>query len=70
MMRAAIIAALLVAGAASAPSLAVTKKDKEATCRIGADSQNLQGEARAKFMKNCMANRNDPRGPARTPAPR
>jgi psiF repeat len=57
------LAATLIAMLASAPSHAVTAKQKMATCKFGADDQKLQGAARAKFMKNCMANRNDPRGP-------
>jgi hypothetical protein len=40
----------------------VTAKEKAATCKFGADDQKLAGAARAKFMKNCMANKNDPRG--------
>jgi hypothetical protein len=35
-----------------------------ATCKFGADDQKLQGGARNAFLKKCMANRNDPRGPA------
>ncbi len=58
------LAAALIAMLPSAPSLAVTAKEKMATCKFGADDQKLQGAARAKFLKNCMANRNDPRGPA------
>jgi len=34
------------------------------TCKFGADDQKLQGTARNKFMKKCMANKDDPRGPA------
>jgi hypothetical protein len=68
MLRYAIVAALLAAVVAATPSLAISKKDKEETCRVGADAQNLQGPDRAKFMKNCMANRDDPRGPASAPA--
>ena len=70
--RCVFLAAMLIAMLPSAPSFAVTAKEKMATCKFGADDQKLQGAARAKFMKNCMANRNDPRGPppARTaPAP-
>ena len=48
----------------SAPSFAVTAKEKAATCKFGADDQKLAGAARAKFLKNCMANKNDPRGGA------
>jgi hypothetical protein len=58
------IAAVLIAVLPSAPSLAVTAKEKAATCKFGADDQKLAGSARAKFMKNCMANKNDPRGRA------
>jgi hypothetical protein len=58
------VAAVLIAVLPSAPSLAVTAKEKAATCKFGADDQKLAGSARAKFMKNCMANKNDPRGRA------
>jgi hypothetical protein len=54
---------MLVALLPWGPSLAVTPKEKMVTCKFGADDQKLQGPARAKFLKNCMANRNDPRGP-------
>jgi hypothetical protein len=63
MSRYAFIAVTLIALVPSAPSLAVTAKEKMVTCKFGADDQKLQGAARAKFLKNCMANRNDPRGP-------
>jgi hypothetical protein len=56
------IAVVLIAALPSAPSFAVTAKEKAATCKFGADDQKLAGAARAKFMKNCMANKNDPRG--------
>jgi hypothetical protein len=58
------LTAALIAMLPSAPSLAVTAKEKMATCKFGADDQKLEGAPRAKFLKNCMANRNDPRGPA------
>jgi hypothetical protein len=58
------VAAVLIAVLPSAPSFAVTAKEKAATCKFGADDQKLAGAARAKFMKNCMANKNDPRGHA------
>jgi len=64
MLRYAFVAATLIALVPSVPSLAVTAKEKMVTCKFGADDQKLQGAARAKFLKNCMANRNDPRGPA------
>ena len=62
MRRYAILAAMFFAMLPSAPCFAVSATDKMATCKFGADDQKLQGAARAKFMKNCMANRNDPRG--------
>src|SRR5216683_3209350 len=58
------IAIVLIVALPSAPSFAVTAKEKMATCKFGADDQKLAGAARAKFMKNCMANKNDPRGRA------
>jgi hypothetical protein len=64
MFRPFFIAAVLIAVLPSAPSFAVTAKEKAATCKFGADDQKLAGAARAKFMKNCMANKNDPRGHA------
>jgi hypothetical protein len=64
MFRPIFIAAVLIAVLPSAPSFAVTAKEKAATCKFGADDQKLAGAARAKFMKNCMANKNDPRGHA------
>jgi psiF repeat len=64
MHRPIFIAAVLIAVLPSAPSFAVTAKEKMATCKFGADDQKLAGAARAKFMKNCMANKNDPRGGA------
>jgi hypothetical protein len=63
MMRTTIVAALLVASLPGAPSFALTKDAKMETCRFGADSQNLQGAERKKFIDRCMSERNDPRGP-------
>jgi hypothetical protein len=64
MLRPIFITAVLIVALPSAPSFAVTAKEKAATCKFGADDQKLAGAARAKFMKNCMANKNDPRGRA------
>jgi hypothetical protein len=64
MLRPIFIAAILLAMLPSVPSFAVTAKEKAATCKFGADDQKLAGAARTKFMKNCMANKNDPRGRA------
>ena len=62
MHRTIFMAAVLIAALPSAPSFAVTAKEKAATCKFGADDQKLAGAARTKFMKNCLANKNDPRG--------
>jgi len=47
---------------APAPAFAVSAKDKMETCKFGADHQKLSGAARKKFLANCMANRDSPRG--------
>lgn len=62
MHRRIFIAAVLIAALPSVPAFAVTAKEKMATCKFGVDDQRLVGAARTKFMKNCMANKNDPRG--------
>lgn len=59
----AMLIAVPVAMLPSAPSFAVSAKDKLATCTFGADDQKLQGAARNVFLKKCMSNHNDPRGP-------
>jgi hypothetical protein len=38
------------------PALAVTAKEKQATCKFGADHEKLTGKARNAFMAKCMAN--------------
>ena len=67
MFRYVVIAVTLAAMLPSGPSFAVTSKDKMATCKFGADDQNLQGNARNAFMKKCMSNKDDPRGAAMAP---
>ncbi len=64
MNRRILLPILLFALIANVPAFAATPQQKMATCKFGADSQKLSGSARAKFLKNCMANRNDPRGTA------
>jgi len=64
MLRPAIIAAMLALMLPATPSFALSQKDKEATCKFGADDQHLDGAERDAFMKKCMSNKNDPRGPA------
>jgi hypothetical protein len=64
MSRYALLAAALIVLLPAGPCFAVDAKQKMATCKFGADDQRLQGAARDAFLKKCMANRNDPRGPA------
>ena len=48
----------------SAPALAITTKQKMKTCKFGADHPMLAGKQRADFIKKCMSDKNDPRGPS------
>ena len=64
MVRYSVAAGLLTAMLLSAPSLALTAKQKMETCNFGADDQKLVGAARRSFLAKCMSNKNDPRGPA------
>jgi len=57
-----VIAAALLVMSPAAPALAVTAKEKMATCRFGADSQKLKGRPRTAFLRRCMSNKDDPRG--------
>ena len=50
------------------PANAATKEQKMETCKFGADDQKLAGAKRKRFIANCMANRNDKRGPAGKPS--
>jgi hypothetical protein len=72
MMRAMMVAALLVACLPGAPSFALTKNAKMETCKFGADSQNLKGAERKKFIDRRMSSKDDPRGPdvGSAPAPK
>ena len=40
------------------PAAAVTSQEKMETCKVGADSQQLQGTKRTAFIKKCMAGGN------------
>ena len=67
---AAMFAAVCVA---SAPSLAITPKEKMVTCQFGADNQKLKGTARKSFLSKCMADPDAPAKRAKTaakPAPK
>ena len=63
MSRYALLAAALIVLVPAGPCFAVDAKQKMATCKFGVDDQKLQGAARNAFIKKCMANRDDPRGP-------
>ncbi|HEX4553550.1 MAG TPA: PsiF family protein [Xanthobacteraceae bacterium] len=62
MLRYVVIAVMLTLP--SAPCFALTAQEKMETCTFGADEQKLEGAKRDAFLKKCMANKNDPRGPA------
>jgi len=62
MLRFIVAAGLAAVAIGGMPASAATSKQKMDTCKFGADDQKLQGEARKKFMANCMANRDSPRG--------
>jgi len=64
MLRSVVLAAALMVLLPNASAFALTAKDKMATCKFGADDQKLQGKARSVFMKKCMSNKDEPRGPA------
>jgi len=64
MFRCAFLAAALITFLPAGPCFAVDANQKMATCKFGADHQRLQGEARDAFLKKCMEDRDDPRGPA------
>ena len=64
MLRYVVIAVMLAVTLPSGPSFALTAQEKMATCSFGADEQKLEGTKRDAFLKKCMANKNDPRGPA------
>ena len=66
MSRCAFLVAALIVLLPGRPCFAVDAKQKMATCAFGADQQRLQGESRGAFLKKCMEDRDDPRGP--TPA--
>ena len=63
MLRFAMAVGLAVAMVGGMPAAqAATYKQRMETCKFGADDQKLQGAARKKFMANCIANRDSPRG--------
>ena len=58
MLRKLALIALVPLLAAASPALAVTAKEKQETCKVGAESQELTGAKRAAFMKKCTAQGN------------
>jgi len=61
--------ALLPVFMLATPASAITAKQKMETCKFGADNQKLTGKKRDAFIKRCMSNKDDPRGPAKPAAP-
>ncbi len=68
MLRYAVAIVMLTALVPTAPSFALTPKQRMETCKFGADDQKLKGPPRKKFIDKCMSNKDDPRGPAPPPA--
>lgn len=59
-----ILSVVALATLPSAPAFAITAKEKMVTCKFGADNEKLAGQKRAEFLRRCMSNEDDPRGPA------
>jgi hypothetical protein len=55
MLRKLALITLVPALLAASPALAVSAKEKQETCKIGADSQSLTGAKRSAFIRKCMA---------------
>lgn len=73
MLRKLALIALVPLLASASPALAITAKEKQETCKIGADSQQLAGTKRTAFINKCMAKGNfEPPGrkAAKKPAPK
>lgn len=68
MIRRLFLAGFLIVMLPHLPCLALTAKQKLATCQFGAKDQKLQGDARKSFIAKCMSDTNDPRGSAGSPA--
>jgi hypothetical protein len=54
----ALAVALAPVALAATPASAVTSEEKKETCKVGAESQQLQGAKRDAFIKKCMAGGN------------
>jgi predicted alpha/beta hydrolase family esterase len=57
-------AGLAAASLIAMPASAATTKQKQDTCKFGADHQKLTGAKRKAFMTKCLSSKNDPTGPA------
>ena len=58
MLRKLALITLVPALLAASPALAVTAKEKQETCKVGADAEGLTGAKRTAFIKKCMAKGN------------
>jgi hypothetical protein len=63
------VAVLTAAVVPIAQSYAITAKEKMVTCKFGADAQRLKGPARKTFIRKCMADKDESRGPASASVP-
>ena len=64
-----VLMVLSVMALPGAPALAISAKQKMETCKFGADHPMLAGKQRADFIKKCMSEKDDPRGPSPSGAP-
>jgi hypothetical protein len=62
MLRLVAVAGLAASVLFSASAFAITAKEKQETCKFGADDQKLTGAARKAFMSKCLSNADSPRG--------
>ena len=70
MMARLLVAAGLAASIVfSLPAVAATAKQKQETCKFGADDQKLTGAKRKDFLAKCMSNKDSPRGRQAVPRP-
>jgi hypothetical protein len=58
MLRKLALIALVPLLASASPALAVTAQEKQETCKVGAESQQLTGAKQTAFIKKCMAKGN------------
>jgi hypothetical protein len=58
MMLRTLAIALVPVVLATVPAAAITSQEKMETCKVGAESQQLEGAKRTAFIKKCMAQGN------------